>query len=238
MTQDLIIQATDIEKYYGYGRNTLQVLKGVSLDIAKGEIVSIVGPSGAGKSTLLNIVGCLDGFQNGSLSLLGKNVSNMSVEALAGFRNENMGFIFQLHNLLFEFTALENVMMPLLIRRVSHKEAKKRSIEFLEKFNLQDRLHHKPSELSGGECQRVAVARAIVGNPSLILADEPTGSLDSVNSRNLINQLFSMCKEQGSTIIIVTHDREIASQTQRTISIVDGVIESQVETESPAEQTV
>lgn len=224
---DIIVKTDNIEKIYGYGRNALRVLKGVTLEIEKGEVLSIVGPSGAGKSTLLNLIGCLDTFQRGTLELLGQDVSHMSVESLAGFRNKNIGFIFQLHNLLFEFTALENVMLPLLIRRMNKTNAKKRAVELLDRFKLAERLDHRPSELSGGECQRVAVARAIAGNPSIILADEPTGSLDTENSLNLTNMLFELGEENNTTIIIVTHDRELAAMTQRTISIVDGVIQKE-----------
>ncbi len=222
---ETIIRTEQIDKVYGFGTNALPVLKGITLEINRGEIVSIVGPSGAGKSTLLSIIGCLDSFQSGGLSILGKDVSNLSVEELSGFRNRHIGFIFQLHNLLPEFTALENVMMPLLIRRVRPSEARKRAVDAIDRFNLCDRLHHKPGELSGGECQRIAVARAIVSMPDMILADEPTGSLDSANSRRLTELLFELGREFKTTIIIVTHDREIASLTERTISLRDGRIE-------------
>ena len=224
MKQETIIKAEHIEKIYGFGENALQVLKGVSLEIERGEVVSIVGPSGAGKSTLLNLMGCIDTFEKGTLSVMGQDVSNLSIEDLSLFRNRHLGFIFQLHNLLPEFSALENCMMPLLIRRVRRDEARERATVMLTRFGLEDRLDHKPPELSGGECQRVAVARAIIGEPDIILADEPTGSLDSVNSRNLSSMLLQLGKEQGSTVIIVTHDKEIASMTERTISIIDGRI--------------
>ena len=223
---ETIIRTEEIKKVYGIGSTALPVLRGISLDINRGEIVSIVGPSGAGKSTLLSIIGCLDNFQGGKLSLLDRDVSNLSVEELSGFRNRHIGFIFQLHNLLPEFTALENVMMPLLIRRVKPSEAKRRAIEAIDRFNLGERLHHKPGELSGGECQRIAVARAIVSRPDIILADEPTGSLDSANSRILTGLLFELGREFRTTIVIVTHDREIATLTERTISLRDGMIES------------
>ncbi len=228
MPGEPIIVAEGLEKIYGFGRSALRVLKGVSLTVERGELVSIVGPSGAGKSTLLNLVGCLDHFQNGRLLLMGRDVSHLSVEDLAGFRNRAVGFIFQQHNLLPEFSALENIMMPLLIRRTARAEAKKRAMAMLERFNLTDRSHHKPSELSGGECQRIAVGRAIVGEPDLILADEPTGSLDSVNSRNLTEILLDLGREKGCTIIIVTHDRSIASMMERTVSLVDGSITTDV----------
>jgi len=219
-----VIKAEEIEKIYGFGHSSLKVLKGVSLDIMKGEIVSIVGPSGAGKSTLLNLIGCIDSFQRGNLTIMDRDVSNLSVEDLSGFRNRHIGFIFQQHNLLPEFTALENLMIPLLIRRTDRKKAKSEAMNLLERFHLTERMHHKPPELSGGECQRVAVARAIIGKPDIILADEPTGSLDRANSKNLTEILLELGRENGSSIIIVTHDMEIASLTERTISIVDGQI--------------
>jgi len=228
MNNDVIIQAENVEKFYGSGHAALQVLKGVSLSINRGEIVSIMGPSGAGKSTLLNLVGCIDNFQKGSLSILGNDISSLSVEDLSGFRNRHLGFIFQLHNLLPEFSALENCMMPLLIRRVSRHEAREEAFELLKRFGLEDRADHKPGELSGGECQRVAVARAIIGKPDIILADEPTGSLDSVNSQNLTEILLELGRENDITIVIVTHDHSIAAMTERTISIIDGRIDGEV----------
>ncbi|MBN1532621.1 MAG: ABC transporter ATP-binding protein [Spirochaetes bacterium] len=226
MTGEPIIVARGLEKIYGFGRGALRVLKGIDLVIMRGEMVSIVGPSGAGKSTLLNLVGCLDHFQKGSLVLMGRDVSHLTVEDLAGFRNRTLGFIFQQHNLLPEFSALENIMMPLLIRRERWHEARTAALAMLEQFGLSDRAHHKPSELSGGECQRIAVGRAIVGKPDIILADEPTGSLDSVNSRNLTEILLRLGRERGCTIIIVTHDKSIASMMDRTISLVDGSIQT------------
>lgn len=224
MEKSAIIKADGIEKVYGTGRNALRVLKGVSLSIGEGEIVSIMGPSGAGKSTLLNVMGCLDGFQSGSLSVLGRELSGLSVEDLSMFRNRHIGFVFQLHNLLPDFTALENVMMPMLIRRDRRQVARAAAISVIERFGMEDRLDHRPGELSGGECQRIAVARAIVGRPDIILADEPTGSLDSENSRVLMNTLFELGRENGATIVVVTHDAGIASITGRTITIVDGSI--------------
>jgi len=215
---------TGLEKSYGAGRSKIRVLKGIDLLIEKGEVVSITGPSGTGKSTLLNLIGCLDNFEKGSLFLKGRNVSNFSVDELAAFRNRHIGFIFQLHNLLPEFTALENVMMPLLIRRAKTSKSKDMAMELLEWFGLAERYSHKPGELSGGECQRVAVARAIIGEPDIILADEPTGSLDSKNSLNLMQTLLDLCREKGRTAIIVTHDRKIAAMADKTVSMLDGVI--------------
>lgn len=229
---DSIITVTDLVKQYGYGRNSLVVLKEVTLSIQRGEIVSVVGPSGAGKSTLLNCIGCLDTFQSGSLVISGRDVSRFNVEELSGFRNRRMGFIFQSNNLLPEFTALENVMMPLLIRRTGSTKAKRRALEIIDRFGLADRAKHKPSELSGGECQRIAVARAIVGSPELILADEPTGSLDSKNSDNLVSILFELGREQGVTIVLVTHDESLSRRAHRTIALVDGEIDHTLATES------
>lgn len=224
MEKKNIIRVENLEKIYGLGRNALRVLKGISLDIREGEIISVVGPSGAGKSTLLNIIGCLDGFQAGSLELLGRAASGFNVRERSEFRNRHIGFIFQLHNLLSEFNALENIMMPLLIGRVKKRETKRRAMELLERFGILERAFHKPSELSGGECQRIAVARAIVSNPDIILADEPTGNLDSENSRVLIDTLLELGRENQATIIIVTHDKDIANLTERTITLVDGEI--------------
>ncbi|HSV95437.1 MAG TPA: ABC transporter ATP-binding protein [Spirochaetota bacterium] len=219
-----MIDAKSIEKVYGSGRNALRVLRGVSLSIGRGDIISIVGPSGAGKSTLLNVMGCLDGFQSGSLSILGRELSGLSVEDLSNFRNRHIGFVFQLHNLLPDFTALENVMMPLFIRRDGRARARETALSVIERFGMLDRIGHRPGELSGGECQRIAVARAIVCRPDIILADEPTGNLDSKNSQVLMSTLFELGRENGTTIVVVTHDAGIASMTGRTITIVDGAI--------------
>jgi ABC-type lipoprotein export system ATPase subunit len=219
-----IIEIDGLEKSYGSGRNAIQVLRGINLEINKGESVSITGPSGTGKSTLLNMMGCLDNFDKGSLKISGKDISFLTVDELSSFRNRHVGFIFQLHNLLPEFTAIENVMIPLLIRRTPSKIAREMSMDLLSKFNMDDRASHKPGEMSGGECQRVAVARAIVGEPDLILADEPTGSLDSKNSMILLEILLDLCKAKGSTVVIVTHDMKIAGMTQRVIPMLDGLI--------------
>ena len=224
MERTLEIELSNIEKIYGYGRNALKVLNGISIEVEKGEILSVVGPSGAGKSTLLNLIGCLDFFQNGRIIISGRDISNMKVEELAGFRNNHIGFIFQQHNLLPEFTALENIMIPLLIRRTPKKEARDRSYKLLERFDLTGRAQHKPMELSGGECQRIAVGRAIVGKPDIILADEPTGSLDRTNSGILTDSLMEIGKENNTTILIVTHDMEVSSRTERKISLIDGKI--------------
>jgi putative ABC transport system ATP-binding protein len=226
--QNHAIVIEEIEKIYGYGSNALTVLKKISLTINEGEIVSIVGPSGAGKSTLLNMIGCLDGFQSGKIIIYGNDISNLTVEDLAGFRNKNIGFIFQLHNLLNEFTAVENVMIPLLISRTRKKNAAEKAMAVLEQFDLVNRANHKPAELSGGECQRIAVARALVTDPNIILADEPTGNLDSANSRLLMDTLLKLVHDKKKTIIIVTHDKSLADRTNRTITLVDGIIKSDI----------
>ena len=219
-----VIEISGLEKSYGEGPNRIRVIRGIDLAVNRGEVVAVTGPSGTGKSTLLNLVGCLDNFELGSIKLVQRDVSSLSVDELSGFRNRHIGFIFQLHNLLPEFTALENVMMPLLIRRVKWKTARDSAMDLIRRFNMEERAGHKPGEMSGGECQRIAVARAIVGEPDLILADEPTGSLDSRNSSILMEMLLELCREKGSTALIVTHDMKIAGMTDRVISMLDGAI--------------
>ena len=215
-----MIKAKNIHKSF----DTLKVLKGVNLEVDKAEIVSIVGPSGAGKTTLLQILGTLDKPNQGEVSLNGINFSKLDENELAAFRNKHIGFIFQFHQLLPEFTALENVMIPALIGGKDAKSASKRAKELLSFLQLSDRLEHKPSELSGGEKQRVAVARALINNPSVILADEPSGSLDSKNKEELHKLLFDLRDKFNLTIIIVTHDKELAALSDRVIEMKDGVI--------------
>lgn len=216
-----MIRLRNIKKSFG----SLLVLKGISLDIAKGEVVSIVGPSGAGKTTLLQIMGTLDSADSGSIEIDGTDITRLSQKELAQFRNKKLGFVFQFHQLLPEFTALENVMIPGMIGGRPSKETKARAMELLDFLGLADRANHKPSELSGGEKQRVAVARALINEPSVILADEPSGSLDSKNKAELHQLFFDLRDKFGQTFIIVTHDEGLAGLTDRNIHIVDGMIE-------------
>lgn len=218
---DVMIKASNIHKHY----NDLHVLKGVDLQITKGEIVSIVGASGAGKTTLLQILGTLDrpsSKEKSELLINEVNLSSLNDKALAKFRNEHIGFIFQFHQLLPEFTALENVCIPAFIKNTPKPEAEKRAKELLEFLGLKDRYHHKPNELSGGEQQRVAVARALVNNPDLIFADEPSGNLDSESAENLHNLFFKLRDEFGQTFVIVTHNEELADMADRKLVMVDG----------------
>ena len=204
--------------------DSLEVLKGVDLHINPKEIVSIMGPSGAGKTTLLQIIGTLDRPTSGTVHINGVDVFYLDEKKISAFRNRQIGFVFQFHQLLPEFTAVENVMMPALIADKNFKQSKMHAMELLEYLGLESRAHHKPAELSGGEKQRVAVARALINNPALILADEPSGSLDSQNKKDLHNLFFNLRKEFGQTILIVTHDNELAEISDRIIKINDGVI--------------
>ena len=215
-----MIKLRNITKSFG----SLQVLKGIDLDIQQGEIVSIVGPSGAGKTTLLQIMGTLDKADTGTVEIDGVDVNKLSQTRLAKFRNQKIGFVFQFHQLLPEFTALENIMIPAFIGGVSKKEARKRAEELLSFMGLSNRANHKPNELSGGEKQRVAVARALINHPSVIMADEPSGSLDSQNKQELHQLFFDLREHFGQTFVIVTHDEQLAQLTDRTIHMQDGVI--------------
>ncbi len=215
-----MIELKGITKSFG----SLQVLKGIDLTIEKGEVVSIVGPSGAGKTTLLQIMGTLDKADTGRLTIDGMEVGSLSERRLSEFRNRHIGFVFQFHQLLPEFTALENVMIPALIAGTSSKEADRRAKEMLELMGLSDRASHKPNELSGGEKQRVAVARGLINRPSVIFADEPSGSLDTKNKEELHRLFFELRDKLGQTFVIVTHDEALATLTDRTIYMVDGCI--------------
>ncbi|MBR2493463.1 MAG: ABC transporter ATP-binding protein [Paludibacteraceae bacterium] len=215
-----MIKLTGIHKSFG----NLEVLKGIDLYIKEGEFVSIVGASGAGKTTLLQIIGTLDTDNEGEVVINGVNIKKLSDKELSAFRNKQLGFVFQFHQLLPEFTALENVCMPGLIARRNSKEVEEKAKELLTKLGLQDRFHHKPNELSGGEKQRVAVARALINDPKLILADEPSGSLDSENKKELHSLLRKLCNDYGLTILLVTHDNELAETSDRIITMRDGMI--------------
>ncbi len=215
-----MIHAHNIHKSYG----DLEVLKGVSIDVARGEVVSIVGQSGAGKTTLLQILGTLSPMDSGSLLIDGEDVGAFDDDRLSDFRNRRIGFVFQFHHLLPEFTALENVMMPALIARRRHREAEQEALQLLKMMNLADRTTHKPSALSGGEQQRVAIARALINRPALLLADEPSGNLDSQNRDEIHALFFRLREELGQTTIIVTHDEGLASMADRKITMRDGMI--------------
>ena len=218
-----MIRIENLTKKFG----ELEVLKGVSLTVNKGEVISIVGPSGAGKTTLLQLIGTLDKPTGGKILFNGEDTGKMSSNKLATFRNRHIGFVFQFHQLLPEFTALENIIIPALIAGRKRKEAEADAMELLGLMNLTERAGHKPSEMSGGENQRVAVARALINHPDVILADEPSGSLDSHNKEELHRLFFDLRDKLGQTFIIVTHDDRLASYTDRTIRMVDGMIESE-----------
>lgn len=215
-----MIEVKDITKSFG----SLQVLKGINLHIDAEEVVSIVGPSGAGKTTLLQIMGTLDRADSGELIIGGTDVYALKEKELSAFRNKEIGFVFQFHQLLPEFTAIENVMLPSLIHHGDTINARKKAKELLQWMGLEDRMEHKPAELSGGEKQRVAVARALINNPSIVLADEPSGSLDSKNKEELHQLFFDLRNKIGQTFIIVTHDESLANRTDRTIHLLDGLV--------------
>ncbi len=220
-----IIKLEDIRKSYFMGKQELKVLKGVTLDIMKNEYVALMGPSGSGKSTLMNIVGCLDSPTAGHYILNGLDVSKMPDDDLADVRNKEIGFVFQQFNLLPRLSALENVALPLVYAGMTKKLRLERAMEVLDKVNLTDRSHHKPNELSGGQCQRVAIARALVNNPSLILADEPTGNLDTKTSYEIM-EIFGKIHEGGNTVVLVTHEEDIANHAHRVIRLRDGLVET------------
>ena len=228
-----IIHLENIRKSYWLGKNELEVLKGISMDIFKNEYVALMGPSGSGKSTLMNILGCLDSPTAGKYILNDKDVSRMPDNDLAEVRNKEIGFVFQQFNLLARLTAAENVALPLVYAGVGKKERRERAMDVLKKVKLEDRSHHKPNELSGGQCQRVAIARALINKPSIILADEPTGNLDSVTSYEIMDVLGKIHGD-GNTVILVTHEEGISKFAHRIVRLKDGLVETDIVNANPA----
>ncbi len=222
-----VITCIDLAKYYQVGTQLVKALQSISIEIERGDYVAIMGPSGSGKSTLMNIIGCLDSPTKGTYILNNQNVSRLNDDALANIRNNEIGFVFQTFNLMPRYTALENVMLPLIYAGKTKAEREKRALEVLEEVSLTDRVSHKPNELSGGQRQRVAIARALVNHPSIILADEPTGNLDSKTSIDIM-RLFDIIHKNGNTIILVTHEEDIAIHAHRIIRLRDGLVESDV----------
>ncbi len=232
MSTSTIIEARDIQKEYRMGTQTVHALRGVSFEIKKNEYVAIMGPSGSGKSTMMNVIGCLDTPSKGDYILNGHDVKKLTDNQLAEVRNREIGFVFQTFNLLPRSSALANVELPLIYAGMSSRERRKRAIEVIEKVGLADRMDHKPNELSGGQRQRVAIARALVNNPSILLADEPTGNLDT-KTGNEIMELFEDLHKAGNTIIVVTHEEDIAAHARRVIRLRDGLLESDVRIKEP-----
>jgi putative ABC transport system ATP-binding protein len=232
----LVIESKGLTKYYELGAETVRALRGIDLEIERGEFVALLGPSGSGKSTLMNLVGCLDTPTDGEYWLNGTAVAELSDDDLARIRNREIGFVFQTFNLLPRATSLHNVELPLIYAGVGAKERKRRAVEKLELVGLGDRMDHKPPELSGGQRQRVAVARALVNEPALLLADEPTGNLDSVTGAEIM-QVFVKLNNQGQTIVLVTHERDIAGHAKRQVHLLDGLVEKDFMTEQVGAQT-
>lgn len=227
MSPNPIIHLEDIHKSYFMGKQAINVLKGISLDILKNEYVALMGPSGSGKSTLMNILGCLDSPTSGRYILNNNDVSKMQDDDLAAVRNKEIGFVFQQFNLLPRMSALENVALPLVYAGIGKKQRLEMAMEVVKKVGLEERSHHKPNELSGGQCQRVAIARALVNNPSIILADEPTGNLDSKTSVEIM-EMFNKIHDGGNTVVLVTHEEDIANYARRVIRLRDGIIETDI----------
>lgn len=225
ISRSAILQLEQIRKSYYLGKQELPVLKGITLDIFKNEYVALMGPSGSGKSTLMNILGCLDSPTSGKYVLNGSDVSHMEDNDLALVRNKEIGFVFQQFNLLPRLTAAENVALPLVYAGIGKKERNEKASEVLHRVRLEDRMHHKPNELSGGQCQRVAIARALINNPAIILADEPTGNLDSITSHEIM-EILGKIHADGNTVILVTHEEDISLFAHRVIRLRDGVIET------------
>lgn len=221
--QSPLIELKDVHKRFTMGDTVVQALRGISLQVGQGEYLGVLGPSGSGKSTLMNIIGCMDTFQEGEYRLMDLPIHEMRDEQLTVIRNRLIGFIFQKYHLVPKYTVLQNVMMPLLVRGEPHKEAARRALETLDMLEMGDRVQHRPNELSGGQQQRVAIARALVGGPRLLLADEPTGALDTKTGQEVL-KLFHQLHDMGHTIVMITHDMQVATHAQRVVHIVDGML--------------
>lgn len=223
MQENSLISMQDIVKAFKLGKQDVVVLNNISLEIKRGEFVAVLGPSGSGKSTLMNIIGCIDIANSGNYTLAGKNIDARNEDELAHIRNKEIGFIFQKFNLLPKYTALQNVALPLILRGINRKEADIKAKEMLDRVGLEDRVNHRPTELSGGQQQRVSIARALVGGPNLLLADEPTGNLDSKSGLEVMN-MFLKLHDEGNTIVLITHDLDVAKQAERIINVKDGKV--------------
>ena len=237
MDNTAVLHLEEIRKSYYLGKQELPVLKGITLDIFRNEYVALMGPSGSGKSTLMNILGCLDSPTGGKYILNGKDVSRMPDDDLAVVRNQEIGFVFQQFNLLSRLTAAENVALPLIYAGIKRKERIERAHEVLKRVKLDDRMDHKPNELSGGQCERVAIARALINNPSIILADEPTGNLDSKTSYEIMD-ILGRIHNDGNTVVLVTHEEDISEFAQRIIRLKDGLVETDIKNANPTKSAL